>query len=436
VSAESLVRVADLVRRESGMVLGGSQLAALQAAIARVAPGMTAERLLDSMSSAATLDRLIDEVTVRETFFFRHRTELDTIDWHRALRAARARGSEAIRVWIVGCASGEEAYTIAILACEALGASAPAVRILATDIAPTALAEARQGRYGARAVRMLDGDQCRRYFTPDRGMLCVTDRLRGLVHVARHNLVRDAIPPLGWPPFDLILCRNVLIYFDQETVDRLVASLQGALWRDGRLLLGAADRISGQRRQPTRPGPAGRPARGPRRRAQPAPAPRRPAPGRATPAPGIESPAGRSPRAAAADGEALRERLMPALQAADRGDLEAALRIAGDALAEDPLNAEAHFITGVAELARAAPRAAVEALRRALYADPSSSLAAFHLARAHDALGEPVPARRAYEQVLRTLERDTEQRSAAQTQDLADIGAACRSRLQALVGKP
>jgi tetratricopeptide (TPR) repeat protein len=125
-----------------------------------------------------------------------------------------------------------------------------------------------------------------------------------------------------------------------------------------------------------------------------------------------------------------------ALQAADRGDLEAALRIAGDALADDPLNAEAHFITGVAELARAAPRAAVEALRRALYADPSSSLAAFHLARAHDALGEPAPARRAYEQVLRTLERDTGQRSAAQTQDLADIGAACRSRLQALVGEP
>jgi chemotaxis protein methyltransferase CheR len=435
VSSESLVRVADLIRVESGIVIGGSQLASLQAAIARVAPGMTAERLLDSTRSAATVERLIDEVTVRETFFFRHRTELDTIDWHRAVQAARARGTETIRVWIVGCASGEEAYTIAILACEALGSSAPAVRILATDIAPTALAQARQGRYGARAVRTLDSDVRRRYFTVDRGKLSVNDRLRELVHVAAHNLIRDPIPPPGWPPFDLILCRNVLIYFDQETVDRLVASLQGALLPDGRLLLGAADRISGQRGQ--LPRPTGRPGRGPRHRAKPRPAPRRPASAaRAAPAAGIESAARRSPRAAAADGEVPRERLSRALQAADRGDLEAALRIAGDALAEDPLNAEAHFITGVAELAREAPRAAVEALRRALYNDPSSSLAAFQLARAHDALGEPAPARRAYEQVLRTLERDTEQRSPAQTQDLADIGAACRSRLQALVGEP
>jgi Tfp pilus assembly protein PilF len=111
------------------------------------------------------------------------------------------------------------------------------------------------------------------------------------------------------------------------------------------------------------------------------------------------------------------------------------LKIAGDALAEDPLDAEAHFITGVAELARKAPQAAVESLRRALYADPTSSLAAFQLARAHDALGERVPARRAYEQALRTLELNTEDRSAAQARDFADITAACRSRLRALAAR-
>ncbi|MDQ6607576.1 MAG: hypothetical protein M3Z06_13650, partial [Actinomycetota bacterium] len=78
------------------------------------------------------------------------------------------------------------------------------------------------------------------------------------------------------------------------------------------------------------------------------------------------------------------------------------------------------------------PQAAVDALRRALYADPSSSLAAFHLARAHDALGERAPARRAYEQVLRTLDLDQEERSVAQKRDLAAITAACQARLGAL----
>ncbi|HEY2259609.1 MAG TPA: CheR family methyltransferase [Solirubrobacteraceae bacterium] len=428
-SAEAVDRVAALIRRESGIVLGGSQLPSLRAAIARVAPGMTADQLLSPQTSPETLERLIDEVTVRETFFFRHRSELDKIDWPGAMRMARARGSNAIRVWIVGCASGEEAYTVAILACEALGASAP-VRILATDIAPTALAEARRGCYGNRAVRMLESDIRRRYFTLDSGRLRVGDRLRAMVSVSAHNLVRDRIPPLGWPPFDLILCRNVLIYFDQQTVDRLVVSLQAALWPDGRLLLGAADRISGRAvRSPPRV--PRRPTRGPHQPAQagsssPSPPPARASLPRAKAAAGAGQPA--------ADGEGRRERLSRALQAADRGDLEAALQIAGDALAEDPLDAEAHYITGVAELARDAPQAAVQSLRRALYADPKSSLAAFHLARAHDALGERGPARRAYQQVLRTLELDPQEHSIAQSRDLAAVTNACRSRLQALVG--
>jgi tetratricopeptide (TPR) repeat protein len=123
------------------------------------------------------------------------------------------------------------------------------------------------------------------------------------------------------------------------------------------------------------------------------------------------------------------------MAAADRGDLDTALRVAGDALAVDPLDAEAHFIKGVAELARDAPQAAVDSLRRAVYADPSSSLAAFQLARAHDALGERGPARRAYEQALRTLDLDTGERSVAQTRDLTDITAACRARLRALAGE-
>jgi chemotaxis protein methyltransferase CheR len=428
--------VAALVERESGIVLGPAQLGSLEAAIARISPGMTAARLLAPQLPAETLERLIDEITVRETFFFRHRTELDAINWPAALQRARARGENVVRVWIAGCASGEEAYTIAILACEAFGTATPPVSILATDIAASALDQTRGGHYGARAVRTLEDDVRRRYFSAQNGTLRVNQRLQGLVDVRRHNLCGEQCPPPGCAPFDLILCRNVLIYFNPETVDRVVASLQGALWPGGRLVLGAADRLSGShrplpvarsravsdrsRRRPPRPGsPRQRPAQTARVAARPAHA---------------EPTAGPSPAVTATNGQAGRERLSRALQAADRGDLDTALQIAGDVLAEDPLDAEAHFIKGVAELATEAPQAAVDSLRRALYADPSSSLAAFHLARAHDALGEWAPARRAYEQVLRTLEHDHEERSVAQQRDVGEITAACRARLGALAG--
>jgi chemotaxis protein methyltransferase CheR len=434
-SVDPIAQIAELVARESGVVIAEAQRSSLVAAIARVAPGMTATRLLAAGCPPEAIERLIDEVTVRETFFFRHRAELDTIDWHGALQAARARGTDVVRVWIAGCASGEEAYTMAILACEAFGSATPPVRILATDIAPTALAQARRGQYGARAVRTLDDRVRRRYFDTENQTLSAGRSLRALVEVRRHNLVRDSIPPVGSPPFDVILCRNVLIYFDRDTVDRVAASLEGALWPGGRLVLGAADRLSGAPRPIVGLVPGG----GRMRRNALAGVPKAPI---ARPsvrlepvaAPGLVSAGVPALVTAPADatGSTRRQRLSEAMRAADRGDLDVALQIAAHALTVDPLDAEANFITGVAELARERPRAAIGPLRRALYADPTSGLAAFKLARAHDSLGEMGPARRAYEQALRTLELNVKERPIAETRELAEITEACRTRLRVL----
>ncbi len=151
-----------------------------------------------------------------------------------------------MRVWVAGCASGEEAYTVAILACEAFACASPPVRVLATDIAPTALEQAIAGRYGVRAVRTLQGGVRERYFSSVHGVSCVSERLRALVEFRRHNLVRDPIPPAGEQPFDVILCRNVLIYFDRPTVEHILGALERALAPAGLLLLGAADRLSRQ----------------------------------------------------------------------------------------------------------------------------------------------------------------------------------------------
>jgi chemotaxis methyl-accepting protein methylase len=429
----ALSEVARMIQRESGIKLGLSQLPSLQAAIARVDRDLTAEALLDRAVSAETVLRLIDEVTIRETFFFRHRSELDAIAWYSLRESARARGSGVVRVWVAGCASGEEAYTVAILACEAFACASPPVRVLATDIAPAALKQAIAGRYGARAVHTMQEGIRDRYFSNAHGVSCVGERLRALVEFRRHNLVRDPIPPAGEQPFDVILCRNVLIYFDRPTVERVLMALEGALAPAGLLLLGAADRLSRQRLptpQVVRPSGVGRGAS--RRHAPLGRAPiYAPTENKTTNADfGRLSQSVGQPQRAVGDA-----RPMPAeaMQAADRGELDLAVQLAKDVLAENPLDSQAHFIRGVAEFARNDARAAVEPLRRALYVDPNFGLAAFKLACVHDALGELGSARRAYEQTLRILDHcAVEQTARADQLDLLDMAAACRNRLQEL----
>jgi tetratricopeptide (TPR) repeat protein len=123
-------------------------------------------------------------------------------------------------------------------------------------------------------------------------------------------------------------------------------------------------------------------------------------------------------------------------QALDRGELEQALQIAQEVLATDPLNSQAHFIRGLAELARSNAPAALEPLRRALYIDPNFALATFKLACTHDTLGETQPARRAYERTLRTLDHcATQQTTPLNQSDMLNMAGACHTRLQTLPGR-
>jgi predicted Zn-dependent protease len=121
-----------------------------------------------------------------------------------------------------------------------------------------------------------------------------------------------------------------------------------------------------------------------------------------------------------------------ALTAASKGRRQEALEHAGTALAHDPLNAHALLVRGLIALMSGEPTSAVPALRAALYADPTLGLAAFMLGRAHDACGDTVQARRAYEQSLRTLESGDRRHDLLLGQiELGDVAAACRARLAA-----
>lgn len=403
----ALREIADLVRREAGIVLRDNQATSLEAAVRRTgaADPQTFLRLAeDPLDGRAAIDRLIDHVTVQETYFLRDRAQLDAIAWHSLLEGAREAGAAEIRVWVAACATGEEAYTLALLASEALGPGAPPVDILATDISHAALEHARVARYRPRSVQQLPEPMRSRWLHATGDGFEVDQRLRALVRFRRYNLVREAAPPLGEGPFDFVVCRNVLIYFDAPTVERVITSLEGAVRPTGTLLLGAADTLCGSAARVAAAGAAEPPAPGSR----PGVAPRE-----------LRRPLGRED-----------DPLEHALSAADEGRAADALATVARLLREQPLNADAYFVRGLVELEQYEASRAVHSFRRALYVDPAFGLAAFQLGRAYDAAGDPGAARRAYEQALRTLTsaEGRHDRILAQV-DLGDIAEACRARL-------
>lgn len=405
----ALREIAELVWRETGIVMRReSQATALEAALRRAGasdPDAFLRLAADPVQGRAALDRLIDHVTVQETYFLRDPAQLEAISWVSLLEGARRAGQTAIRVWVAACATGEEAYTLAMLASDALGPGAPPVDIVATDVSRSALEQAEQGRYRPRAVQQLPRSLRERWLRPTAdGHFEVDERLRALVRFRRHNLVRDASPPLGEARFDFIVCRNVLIYFDAATVERVIASLEAALSGAGTLVLGAADTLCGAAT-----------------RAPAAPAAASPASGR---------PAAASPRERRRPLGREDDLLDQALAAADAGRPEKTLSIVARLLRTEPLNADAYFVRGLVELDGGDAARAVHSFRRALYVDPAFGLAAFQLGDAYTALGDPGAARRSYEQALRTLspEEGRHDRILAQV-DLGDVAEACRARL-------
>jgi chemotaxis protein methyltransferase CheR len=415
----SLAEVAELIRRETGITPAVNRDNVLRSALRRAAPELEPGAFLraatDPVRGRDLMQRLIDEVTVQETTFVRDRAQLDSIPWSDLLHSAQAAGSAVIRVWSAGCATGEEPYTLALLAAEAFAPAPPPVDVLGTDISSRALAAAQAGRYRERAIRALDDRLRRRYLQQQAdGTYLVGDGLRKLVRYRRHNLARDPLPPPGEAGFDVITCRNVLIYFEEPAAERVLERLDHSLRPGGKLLLGAADalrrtvRIAAPDRTGDRPS-----SPRPRRHHPAVPLSHRPLPSN-------------EPADEPAD-----KRLTAALGAAGQGDRDRAVAELESLLRHDPLHAHAQFVYGLMVLEAGQPARAVAAFRRALYADPGFALAAFTLGCAHDALGDKAAARRAYEQALRTLDPADERREPLLQQiDIGDIAMACQMRLR------
>jgi chemotaxis methyl-accepting protein methylase len=149
---------------------------------------------------------------------------------------------DSLRVWVPACATGEEAYSIAILLKEGLARSQSRrpVQIFATDLDEEAIAFARRGVYSAASIAGLPADVLTRYFTRLDGTYEVTKSLRGKVIFGQHDLGQRS----PFPRIDLVLCRNVLIYFTEERRQTLVQRFYEALEPGGYLFLGHSESIS------------------------------------------------------------------------------------------------------------------------------------------------------------------------------------------------
>ncbi|MDX2089738.1 MAG: CheR family methyltransferase [Kofleriaceae bacterium] len=144
-------------------------------------------------------------------------------------------------VWSVGCSSGDEPYSLAML-CREAGAS---IEILATDINPTALERARRGWYPERNLRHVDATRRERWFTRTRGGWEVVPELREIVKVREHDICNEAAPRHD---VDVVLCRNVMVYFNAEEVRRAVGTMAASLRPGALCIFGASEWLRGDLR--------------------------------------------------------------------------------------------------------------------------------------------------------------------------------------------
>jgi chemotaxis protein methyltransferase CheR len=200
--------------------------------------------VLERGDSASFIQNVVDAMTTNETFFFRDRTPFENFRAHILpdLMASRA-NDRRLRFWCAACSTGQEAYSLAMtLDEEARALRGWRVEILATDLSTTAIETARKGNYSQFEVqRGLSTGQLLRYFHRRDENWRINEHLRASIDFRDFNLLSD-YAALG--TFDVIFCRNVLMYFEPETKRTVLARLGRALNEDGYLFLGASESTS------------------------------------------------------------------------------------------------------------------------------------------------------------------------------------------------
>ena len=358
--------------------------------------------------------RLAGYLTVGETYFFRDRSCFEAMEQHvlpLLIASRRSEGVLRLRLWSAGCATGEEPYSLAILLDRLLPDPAEwAVTILATDINPEALESARIGVYRKWSLRETPSLMLEPYFLHRRAdTFEVAPRIRKMVTFAPLNLAEDGYPAMvtNTSVMDLILCRNVLMYFTREAQRAAAARLGMALVTGGWLVVSpveaSADLLhplvpinfpgSIFYQKPLASTPIEPPSWHPELAGPHLP----------LPSPPLPSPVNSRAEVQAGAPPDVGTLLRHARTLADQGKLEEARRVSEAVVAKDRLDPEAPLLLAAIFQEMGEIPSALEALRRTLYLAPGSAPAHFLLGSLLDRKGEHGRAKRCMETVMNLL---------------------------------
>ena len=246
-AADYLNQICSLLRRRIGHDFSSYKQGTLIRRIQRriqITQTSSVEAYVDYLKADTDeVSLLFKDLLIGVTHFFRDHEAFDALQ-KRAIASLveHSVDRKSIRVWIAGCSSGEEAYSIAMLLAEELEEQNTRlqVQIFATDIDERALEKARHGRYPESIVEQVTSERLDRFFIKQDGLYQISKHLREMCIFSQHSLISD-------PPFsrlDLVSCRNLLIYFDSDLQKRLIPLFHYALRDDGYLFLGSSENLS------------------------------------------------------------------------------------------------------------------------------------------------------------------------------------------------
>lgn len=206
--------------------------------------GLTSFAGYESAIDENEMELVLDLIAVHETYFFRERKQLEIFS--EKILPELSRASDPIRIWSAGCSTGEEAYTIAMLLAEHGLLENGRVGLIASDLSRRVIESGIKGVYGQSSFRTTEGSYRERFFSETgRGLWRASEQLRSAVCFRQSNLVRlnGSISDQSPDGFDVIFCRNVLMYFDEEAAGRTLTALHSLLKKGGYLLLGHAESL-------------------------------------------------------------------------------------------------------------------------------------------------------------------------------------------------
>ncbi len=433
----------DLIQERTGMMLDEHRRDKVRKALGTLLEPTghnLLPKLLEYPPTHSLWQELIHAITIGETYFFRNKAQLNALRMDvlpELISQRRSSGNQQLRFWSAGCATGEEAYSLAMLLRELIpDIDYWSITILATDINLNYLKYAREGVYRSNSFRGETPEVVReRWFTPEDNGYRLHPAVRKMVTFAPLNLVTSDYPSFenGTMNLDLIMCRNVTIYFDREVIVEIIPRFYQALHNTGWLVVGHSETVTDihqgfvpcnfknavlyqkQDMEVDTPLPPpvipANPVKPPPSLPLPKPRPKLPPVVKPKPPPQEEKqqPQEESP---------LEEALRLARYAADHEHWDEAMEWLDKAEKEDRLQPQVHYLRALVHLQNGENAAAILALRRSVYCDPDFAMAHYTLSELYEKQGNYKEAARHCRQARAAIDGLDPQQKLSYTEDL------------------